>query len=45
MVKFRDITTGAGLLSFSSMAAGTGKVFSSLTHEIFVDAFGTVYKL
>ena len=39
------ITTDAGLLSCSCMAGGSSKLCSSLTHESFIDAFGTMYTL
>ena len=40
-----DIATDAGLLSCNCMAAGSGRLCSSLTQELFAGGFGTVYKL
>ena len=44
-VKLTVITVGAGLLSCNCTAGGSGKLCSSLTHEPFTDASGTVYEL
>lgn len=43
-VTFTDTTTGAGLLSCNCMAGGSGKLYSSLTHEPFIDAVGIEYE-
>jgi len=37
-----DTSTDAGLLSFNCMAGGSDKLYSSLTHELFIGAFGTM---